>query len=121
MARPATAAVRLLTGEREPVRAAIRSTAQPLVPHSGLGGNGLGVHLQPIMHRLIVPDHLPEIPHIDRLSTERAGVKMLPLVLGWWPWWRVPVIGGPRSDSLVISPKHPFLLKCSGTESALRI
>ncbi|WP_287114252.1 hypothetical protein, partial [Mesorhizobium sp.] len=42
----------------------------------------LGVHLQPIVHRLIVPDHLPEIPHIDRLRTDRADVKMVAFVLG---------------------------------------
>lgn len=68
------------------------------------GGACLGVHFQPLMHRLVVPHHLPAVPHVDRLLTDRADVKLSLSSFGGAPW-SLPVIGGPRSDSFVMT--HP--------------
>jgi len=53
------------------------------------------------MPRLFVPENLAQVPLVDHLTADRAGIEVVFLGGRSLPW-HFPGMGGPRSDSFVM-------------------
>ncbi|WP_348628799.1 hypothetical protein [Mesorhizobium sp. M7A.F.Ca.CA.001.16.1.1] len=63
---------------------------------------------------LLVPNHLPQVAHVDLLSARRAGIEVVVLI-GWFAAVLLAGNGWSTSDGLVMAVKQSIRLKCSGT------
>ncbi|WP_348630379.1 hypothetical protein [Mesorhizobium sp. M7A.F.Ca.US.006.04.2.1] len=63
---------------------------------------------------LLVPNHLPQVAHVDLLTANRAGIEIVVLV-GWLAAVLLAGNGWSKSDGLAMAIKHSIRLKWSGT------
>lgn len=54
-----------------------------------------------LVFRLLVPNHLPQVAHVDLLTARQAGIEIV-VVISRLAAVLLAGVGGPRSDSFAI-------------------